>query len=79
MEPVPGGIADDITGATDLALMLGRHGMPVAQLIGCPAADDHLEAGAALYQRTGDLIPCELGGTAGTTQICEAIRTALSG
>ncbi len=40
MEPILGCIADDITGATDLALMLGRNGMPVVQLIGCPAADD---------------------------------------
>ena len=39
MKPVLGGIADDITGATDLALMLGRNGMPVVQFIGCPAAD----------------------------------------
>ncbi|MDJ0885219.1 MAG: four-carbon acid sugar kinase family protein [Desulfobacterales bacterium] len=39
MKPVLGCIADDITGATDLALMLGRNGMPVMQFIGCPAAD----------------------------------------
>lgn len=47
MEPVLGCIADDITGATDLALMLGRHGMPVVQMIGCPAADDPWPEGAA--------------------------------
>ncbi len=47
MEPVLGCIADDITGATDLALMLGRHGMPVVQRIGCPAADDPWPKGAA--------------------------------
>ncbi len=39
MEPILGCIADDITGATDLALMLGRNGMPVVQIIGCPAMD----------------------------------------
>ncbi len=39
MEPLLGCIADDITGATDLALMLGRNGMPVVQTIGCPAKD----------------------------------------
>ncbi len=39
MQPVLGAIADDITGATDLALMLGRNGMPVVQHIGCPAPD----------------------------------------
>ena len=47
MEPVLGCIADDITGATDLALMLGRHGMPVVQRIGCPAADEPWPEGAA--------------------------------
>lgn len=39
MKSILGCIADDITGATDLALMLGRNGMPVAQIIGCPAAN----------------------------------------
>ncbi len=39
MKPILGCIADDITGATDLALMLGRHGMPVVKFIGCPTAD----------------------------------------
>lgn len=38
MQPILGCIADDITGATDLALMLGRNGMPVVQFIGCPQA-----------------------------------------
>ncbi len=38
MEPILGCIADDITGATDLALMLGRSGMPAVQIIGCPEA-----------------------------------------
>lgn len=47
MQPILGGIADDITGATDLALMLARNGLPVVQLIGCPAADTPWPAGAA--------------------------------
>jgi 3-dehydrotetronate 4-kinase len=34
-----GCIADDFTGATDLASMLVRHGMATVQLIGAPAAD----------------------------------------
>jgi 3-dehydrotetronate 4-kinase len=34
-----GCIADDFTGATDLASMLVRHGMKTVQLIGVPAAD----------------------------------------
>lgn len=36
MKPLLGCIADDITGATDLALMLGHNGMPVDQYIGLP-------------------------------------------
>ena len=36
MKLILGCIADDITGATDLALMLGRNGMPVVQIIGVP-------------------------------------------
>ena len=31
-----GAIGDDITGSTDLALMLGKHGMPTIQYIGVP-------------------------------------------
>jgi uncharacterized protein YgbK (DUF1537 family) len=40
-----GCIADDFTGATDLASMLVRHGMATVQLIGVPA--DGVDAGAA--------------------------------
>ena len=36
MTPLLGCIADDITGETDLALMLGKNGMPVTQYIGVP-------------------------------------------
>lgn len=38
--PVLGCIADDFTGATDLAAMLVRHGMGAVQLIGVPAPSD---------------------------------------
>ena len=34
-----GCIADDLTGATDLALTLSREGMRVVQSTGCPAPD----------------------------------------
>jgi len=51
-----GAIADDFTGATDLASMLVRHGMPTVQLIGVPrAAVDLADARAvvvALKSRT---------------------------
>lgn len=44
-----GCIADDMTGATDLALMLANNGMPVVQYIGIPdAATPLLEAAAAV-------------------------------
>ncbi|RJX34910.1 MAG: four-carbon acid sugar kinase family protein [Desulfarculus sp.] len=32
-----GAIGDDFTGSTDLALMLGKHGMPAVQYLGVPA------------------------------------------
>jgi uncharacterized protein YgbK (DUF1537 family) len=38
--PLLGCIADDFTGATDLAAMLVRNGMRTVQLIGVPAPDD---------------------------------------
>jgi len=37
-----GCISDDITGGTDLALMLGKHGMPVTQIVGLPSEEDNL-------------------------------------
>jgi uncharacterized protein YgbK (DUF1537 family) len=33
-----GAIGDDITGSTDLALMLGKHGLPTLQYLGVPSA-----------------------------------------
>ena len=54
--PLLGAIADDFTGATDLASMLVRQGMRTVQLIGVPGADDPVpEADAivvALKSRT---------------------------
>ena len=50
-----GVIADDFTGASDIALTLAEAGMSVAQFIGCPtvAADPNLDAGVvALKSRT---------------------------
>ena len=40
--PLLGAIADDFTGATDLASMLVRTGMRAVQLIGVPAGDDRV-------------------------------------
>lgn len=34
-----GCIADDVTGATDLALMLSKNGMRVLQILGVPSGD----------------------------------------
>ncbi|WP_250536320.1 3-oxo-tetronate kinase [Caballeronia sp. AZ10_KS36] len=53
--PVLGCIADDFTGATDLASMLVRGGMRTVQTIGVPASDTRLDADAvvvALKSRT---------------------------
>ncbi|QDD91686.1 3-oxo-tetronate kinase [Pseudomonas oryzihabitans] len=46
--PLLGCIADDFTGATDLANMLVRGGMRTVQVIGVPAADVELEAADAV-------------------------------
>lgn len=46
--PLLGCIADDFTGATDLANMLVRGGMRTVQVIGVPAADAELEAADAV-------------------------------
>lgn len=43
-----GCIADDFTGATDLASMLVRNGMDTVQLIGVPGADDAVPDAAAI-------------------------------
>lgn len=56
-KPLLGCIADDFTGATDLANMLVRGGMRTVQTIGVPRADARIEADAlvvALKSRTID-------------------------
>ncbi|WP_028207310.1 3-oxo-tetronate kinase [Paraburkholderia nodosa] len=56
-KPLLGCIADDFTGATDLANMLVRGGMRTVQTIGVPGADTRIEADAlvvALKSRTID-------------------------
>jgi uncharacterized protein YgbK (DUF1537 family) len=56
MQLLIGAIADDMTGATDLALMLGKQGMSAVQYIGLPEADtivnDAQAAVVALKSRT---------------------------
>ena len=42
MAPVLGCIADDFTGATDLANMLVRGGLRTIQLLGVPRSDSHI-------------------------------------
>ena len=44
-----GVIADDFTGASDIALVLSEGGMPTAQFVGVPAhpADASIEAGVS--------------------------------
>ena len=42
MAPVLGCIADDFTGATDLANMLVRGGLRTIQLLGVPKSDPHI-------------------------------------
>lgn len=49
MGTVLGCIADDFTGATDLAALLARSGFPVSLRIGVPAADD-AETDAAAFE-----------------------------
>ncbi len=46
--PLLGAIADDFTGATDLASMLVRNGMGTVQLIGVPGADEPVPDAAAI-------------------------------
>jgi len=46
--PLLGCIADDFTGATDLASMLVKHGMRTVQVIGVPAAADAVPAADAV-------------------------------
>lgn len=53
-----GAIADDLTGATDLALMLARNGMKTVQVIGVPAGDtDFGDAEAVVVALKSRTIP----------------------
>ena len=46
--PLLGAIADDFTGATDLALTLARGGMSVKQIVGVPANVNSLMGAQAI-------------------------------
>jgi uncharacterized protein YgbK (DUF1537 family) len=54
-----GCIADDFTGATDLANMLVRGGMRAVQTIGVPASDTTIEADALIVALKSRTIPAE--------------------
>jgi len=54
-----GCIADDFTGATDLANMLVRGGMRTVQTIGVPTAGMHIEADAIVVALKSRTIPAE--------------------
>ena len=55
-----GAIADDLTGATDLALMLSRGGMRVKQVVGAPESDIDLQgADAVVVSLKSRTIPAE--------------------
>ena len=55
-----GCIADDLTGATDVALMISRQGMRTVQLIGVPAsADDFGDAEAVVVALKSRTIPAD--------------------
>ncbi|MPW17785.1 hypothetical protein GCT13_12775 [Paraburkholderia sp. CNPSo 3157] len=56
-KPLLGCIADDFTGATDLANMLVRGGMRTVQTIGVPAADTRIEADALVVALKSRTIP----------------------
>ncbi|HZZ11627.1 MAG TPA: 3-oxo-tetronate kinase [Paraburkholderia sp.] len=55
--PLLGCIADDFTGATDLANMLVRGGMRTVQTIGVPASDEALHADALVVALKSRTIP----------------------
>lgn len=55
-----GAIADDLTGATDLALMLSREGMRTVQVVGVPAEDfDYGKADAVVVALKSRTIPAD--------------------
>ncbi len=55
--PLLGCIADDFTGATDLANMLVRGGMRTVQTIGVPSSDERVEADALVVALKSRTIP----------------------
>ncbi len=58
-----GSVADDITGATDLCLMLSRAGMHTIQVIGVPEAGRPLpQADAVVIALKSRTIPAAAGG-----------------
>lgn len=66
--PVLGCIADDFTGATDLAAMLVRHGMGAVQLIGVPSPGDPVpDADAVIIALKSRTVPA-----------AEAVRDSLA-
>ena len=68
-----GVIADDLTGATDVALMLSREGMRVVQTVGVPAKGQPLpEADAVVVSMKSRTNPVEEA-IAWSLQACEAL------
>jgi len=61
MAPFLGCIADDLTGATDLALMLTRNGMRTVQVIGVPDAEEAApDAEAVVVALKSRTLPAEM-------------------
>ncbi len=57
MSIILGCIADDITGATDIALMLSSHGMRVVQVLSIPDQSETIEADAIVVAQKTRSIP----------------------
>ena len=71
-----GVIADDLTGATDVALMLSREGMRVVQTVGVPVQGKPLpQADAVVVSMKSRTNPAEEA-VAWSLQACEALLAA---
>lgn len=70
-----GAIADDLTGATDLALMLSRQGMRTVQAIGAPADGDFGDAEAVVVALKSRTIPAA-DAVAQSLEAAHALRAA---
>lgn len=71
-----GAIADDLTGATDLALALAREGMRTVQLVGAPKGPiDKLDADAVIISLKSRTIPA----AAAVSQSLASARALLAG